>query len=204
MMAKTHMVGGLLGGLAWCAVSPPSNLPETTIMLTGTVFGSILPDIDHPQSKIAKTNIIVGTVSRIITTPEWGKHRRFWHSIWACLIFGAAFFFLTGVFSNLVVTLMGTIGYKIHFDITQYAMLIGISVAYGCLWHLILDACTIEGWNPLWKPKFRICLLPIHTSSPLELIFRIALTAFTLAFAVFLLKQGIFDGVVNLDGTILG
>ena len=197
MTGKTHMVGGLMAGLTWCAVSPPKDIPEASIMLFGSIAGSLLPDIDHPQSKIAKSNILVGTLSRIVSAPEWGHHRRFWHSIWAFIIFGICGFLLTTLFSQGVVFLLSQAGMKATFDVSQYAVLVGMSFLFGSISHGVMDSLTIQGNQWIYPFKLQLRLLPIQTGSPLETVFRIACTVVSAIAIAVLVKAGTFSGIIG-------
>ncbi len=72
MMGRTHMAFGFLAGVVFYGVFHANWL----IFIPLAVFGSLLPDIDHHNSKI---NRII-PVTQIV--PTLFKHRGFFHSIW--------------------------------------------------------------------------------------------------------------------------
>ena len=52
MLGKTHMIAGMtIAGLYACSADTTS-LPYITAAITAGPIGGLLPDIDHPNSKI--------------------------------------------------------------------------------------------------------------------------------------------------------
>ena len=59
MMAKSHVVVGLA---SWVAAAPLLHLPVTNPLYLGlAVAGSLLPDIDHPQSWVGRRSRPIST-----------------------------------------------------------------------------------------------------------------------------------------------
>lgn len=53
MLGKTHMIAGMtIAGLYICS-TPTTNLPTITMAVAAGATGGLLPDIDHPNSKIS-------------------------------------------------------------------------------------------------------------------------------------------------------
>ena len=73
MMAHTHMAFGLLFGLLSLSFVHPAN---KYVFLGIAVFSALLPDLDHPQSKLGRRVF----VSRIFNI--FFGHRGFFHAIW--------------------------------------------------------------------------------------------------------------------------
>ena len=73
MMAHTHMAFGLLFGLLSLYFVHPAN---KYIFIGIVIFSSLLPDLDHPQSKLGRKFVF----SRVFNV-LFG-HRGFFHAIW--------------------------------------------------------------------------------------------------------------------------
>lgn len=92
MLGRTHIAGGVLAyGLVATILTPLSN-SEIALGLTCTVLGSLIPDIDHAQSKISKSDILVGATSQAICS--FTKHRGITHTPIGCVGFGLIGYFL--------------------------------------------------------------------------------------------------------------
>lgn len=74
MQGETHAIIGMVAGLA---LVDPVTAP-LGILLGG--IGGLLPDIDHPNSKISRQFPLI----RLLTF--WIPHRTLTHSIWAALL----------------------------------------------------------------------------------------------------------------------
>ena len=74
MMFKTHLAFGFLVGLLLIQFFRPAN---QILFLTLVVIGSVLPDIDHPNSKIGSKVKIIGFLF---------EHRGFFHSVFALIL----------------------------------------------------------------------------------------------------------------------
>lgn len=62
MTYKTHIAGGLILTLGSAAVLnmidvKPNNIGEVGLLFGCALIGSLLPDIDHPNSKIKKRRL---------------------------------------------------------------------------------------------------------------------------------------------------
>ena len=71
MLGKTHLGGGIVTSLLLCG--------SDVVSVCWLIFGSILPDIDHPGSMIGKN---------VPVLPKLLKHRGFTHSLLFCLLMG--------------------------------------------------------------------------------------------------------------------
>lgn len=81
MLAKTHIAFGILFALPLYFGFGNGNL----VFLGSAIFGSLLPDIDHPMSFVSTLHPSIQFLSRHISE-ELG-HRTFFHSLFAAIIF---------------------------------------------------------------------------------------------------------------------
>jgi len=101
------------------------------IVLAGSILGSLLPDIDHPNSRIGRK---LPVVSRVVN--KVFGHRGFTHTLLAQLLLVLSLFMLSGVVPR------GITGYYLPFAF-------GLIVGYAS--HLLLDMLTVSG-IPLLYP----------------------------------------------------
>lgn len=73
MMAHTHMAFGFLFGLLSLSFVHPAN---KYMFLGIAIFSALLPDLDHPQSKLGR-KVFVSRIFNILF-----GHRGFFHAIW--------------------------------------------------------------------------------------------------------------------------
>ena len=99
MMFKTHLAFGFLVGLFSISHFHPSN---QILFLVLVVFASILPDIDHPKSKLGKYFKPIGFLF---------EHRGFFHSLFVLPVIALLLYLLT---KNFVYCLPILIGYSSH------------------------------------------------------------------------------------------
>ncbi len=83
MMFQTHLAFSFLIGLLFIKYFVPYN---QVLFMVLCLFGSLLPDIDHPQSKIGRRVKVIGMLF---------EHRGFFHSGFAVAGLIAAFLFLS-------------------------------------------------------------------------------------------------------------
>ena len=134
MTYKTHITGGLMLTLGGAAILnmidvKPNNLGEVGLLFGCAFIGSLLPDIDHPNSKINKYNPLSTIICMV------AQHRSITHSLlWM-----------------VVVSLVGLL-YK--FNVWA---IIGLNI--GILSHLILDMMNPTGvplFYP-YRKMYRVC-----------------------------------------------
>ncbi len=95
MLSKTHIAFGILAGVI---ALPLVNFPSIShyVVYFGLItFGVLLPDIDHPNSKL-NNNL---PIFKII--PLFFKHRGFFHSIFPPIILGLLIWKYVGFFISL-------------------------------------------------------------------------------------------------------
>ena len=188
MTGKTHMAGGALFGLMWIGVMHPDSYVKMGVMLGATTIGSLLPDIDHPRSRLSNTNLIFKAVSGVVSS--FTKHRNEIHTVFACILFGILGYVLSILCGNLIENLMLNMGVRCH--AASYALTIGLGFFIGSMCHLIWDTFNPEGIRWLYPSKKRISLGFITTGGVLETFFYIANCVLVCIVAFVLFKQGVF------------
>ena len=144
MMARSHVVVGLA---AWIAAAPVLHLsPVDPVYLGLAVAGSLLPDIDHPQSWVGRRSKPISNVIAAVL-----GHRGITHSAVAVVI---------------LIAVLAHAGNRRG----------GVSaLAIGYLSHLVADMLTPRGLRLAW-PLRRTWGLPVgRTGSPGEPIIVILL-----------------------------
>lgn len=144
MNYKTHRIGGLCSGYLTLNMiyTPDFSITKLTlcsVFLMGSYVGSIIPDIDHPNSYISKKMKLTSKI-----TTSLCDHRGFIHSPLAWLLFTILTLYLT-IFLNGIMRIL-------YFHLSM-----GLSIGY--LSHLILDSLTIGGipmLYPISKDKIHI------------------------------------------------
>jgi len=101
MLAKTHIAFGILFGILALSFYSPNNIWAYFVLV---VLGVLLPDIDHPNSKINNTVKVTKVV------PMLFRHRGFFHSIFPAF----AILILFKLFSTMDYGVALFIGYFAH------------------------------------------------------------------------------------------
>lgn len=90
MLGKTHRLGGIMiGSLTPIIIENTLNIPIdnlmifTSVTMIGGAVGSLLPDLDHPNSIISKK---LKPVSKVVR--EFAHHRGITHTLLGWIIFG--------------------------------------------------------------------------------------------------------------------
>lgn len=137
MNYQAHRIGGVCATTIVATLlyhNPPwqtATYVAMGISVVGGAVGGLLPDIDHPTSKIGrKVPLISGFINTLF------GHRGFTHTILATILFSYMLFLLAGVIPN------GFRGYYLP-------LALGLSVGYVS--HLLLDMLTVSG-IPLFYP----------------------------------------------------
>ncbi len=121
MMGYTHIPGGALAGLLLANVMKDVSLIDVGICVAGGTLGGLLPDIDHPNSKISKK---IPVISWIVT--KFCPHRGPTHTL---------------------VLWLFVLGIPMYY-FPMFA-LVFTSIYVGVISHLFLDACTPSGCKML-------------------------------------------------------
>lgn len=127
MTWSTHVIGGLQAGIIASCVIDAS--PENSAVIIGaSVLGSILPDIDHPDSKITRSDSLLSLVSHGVS--RFTKHRGFTHTIIGALVFALLFYglaiFRTGA--------EGVLSFFVAIILFSFLHLAGGDLAYIAGW----------------------------------------------------------------------
>lgn len=137
MMARSHMV---VGAAAWAVTAQIGGLPAAEIQgLAAAAFGSLLPDIDHPNSWAGRKMRPVSVPLSLIV-----GHRGVTHSLLA-------------VAAALAILVSMGFGW------------VAAPVVVGYLSHLGADALTPSGVPLLWPAKRRFTLNLCQTGSLTEI-----------------------------------
>jgi len=132
MIAKTHVLAGLLAGGILLTEASGFRVDNEALFLVSVAVGSLLPDIDHPQSVIARFIPIIGIpIGRLVS------HRGFFHS----------WFGMTVVFTLLGMALPG---FKDSYTLVNGVDVWGIAVLWhglllGYFLHIVCDMLTVSG-----------------------------------------------------------
>lgn len=67
MMAASHRLGGATAGMVAAGIlTEPENMAGKLVIVSASIFGSLIPDIDHPQSSISRKNRILSAAISIL------------------------------------------------------------------------------------------------------------------------------------------
>ena len=97
------------------------------------IFGSILPDMDHPKSFINR-HYLIG-IGKIVSL--FSEHRGFWHSLLGLLTISIISYALV---------LLTPLNHLINHNLVLF-------LVFGYFLHLLLDSFTPSGIKWLWKNK---------------------------------------------------
>ncbi|WP_297813410.1 metal-dependent hydrolase [uncultured Helicobacter sp.] len=159
MLGKTHISFGL--GLSACGIvgfnalsSTPLSGAGLSIFYGAVALGSLVPDIDEPNSLLGKKTLGISNLIKTIF-----GHRGFTHSLCFILLMGVLLFLLSTLDENFwkeiplvadVIKQFGSVESK-NINITIFS----IGLLLGCIFHLIGDMMTLSG-VPLFLP-FKRC-----------------------------------------------
>lgn len=155
MTAKTHLLGGIIAGELLATLIGAPTWPDAAVLISGAAAGSLIPDIDHLNSKISRSNVASRVTAIAVSTVT--HHRGFIHTpafvaLCALLLSSAAFLGL------------------------PHGWLLTLALAAGMVSHLILDSLNPGGIMWLWPvSRRRIHLVSIRTRSAGELLVTAAL-----------------------------
>jgi inner membrane protein len=137
MMARSHVIIGLA---AWIAAAPMLHLPSLDPTCLGlAVAGSLLPDVDHPQSWVGRRTRPVSTALAAAL-----GHRGITHS--AIAVVGLTMLLLHAGYQRAFVS----------------------ALAVGYLSHLAADMLTPRGLRLTWPLRTTWALPLCRTDSPME------------------------------------
>lgn len=193
MNYKSHRIAGLCSGLVVGSLITKGATDNVTLEIMGlitsaSIIGSLLPDIDHPESKISKNAQILSKGINMVA-----GHRGVFHSPLLYIIVFSFLYILIGKIpvsdnANFITKIMliiicsfygilkekpilllySVFGISLFFipnsDINVYLLLLNtlIGLFTGVASHLLLDMMTVSGIPFLWpisKHKFRLLKL---------------------------------------------
>ncbi len=169
MMFKNHMTMGAASGayvaMAGYATNAIDPYQGAILFLSG-IFGSLLPDIDHPQSKAGKLFLPIS----FIISKVFG-HRTVTHSIIGIMILATGFYFLDAKYIATNMPWAFVSGYSVS--------LITIGIAVGYASHILGDMLTESGVPLFWPApaRIKIPLFAIKTGGFMETIYAMAFVA---------------------------
>lgn len=177
MTAPNHITGGLVFTGIFCSLFN-LNIFGNPIFLTLTIFGSIVPDIDHTKSFIGK---LFYPLAKYISK-HFG-HRTITHSIWFLIFIVIIFFSIDKLFFS-------------NYDLT-------LIIFFSVFSHLLFDMMTMQG-IPLFYPFYKNpCVLPanpelrIRTGNIKQEGIILVIFAFLTIFLQDLFSQGFWSNLNN-------
>lgn len=149
MNYKAHSVGGVCSGLAFSIATMPqeNQFLYVSAITASSLLGSLLPDIDEPNSFIGKKVWLLSKLIKFTT-----GHRGVFHTLAIVLIF-PLIYFLTK--DNEIFLKLSWFPYK--------NFIIGLIIGY--LSHLLMDSMTEMGVPLLWPlTKEKISIMKLRTN----------------------------------------
>ena len=167
MLGKTHLLIG--------ASYAVTQLPNVTaghvspvnygLLIAGCLLGSLLPDIDHPQSIITSAVPFIGVpISRLVS------HRGVCHSLLACVL-------IYGLSPLLTTPIITSIASGLHVPIVD-PQFFTIGLLFGYLLHIIGDILTLQGVRFFYPARWVVRVPVFTTGGLLEFALRICLIIF--------------------------
>lgn len=133
MMGKTHIIIGLSYGIPLLPIVNEQITPtDWGLLMVGLTLGSLLPDIDHPQSVIARKAPLVGWIASKLT-----GHRSFFHSI----VGVAVWLVVLGILTTTLSGTLNVLGWNVEKPLISCAA--GLMIGY--VLHIIADMFTLSG-----------------------------------------------------------
>mgnify|MGYP002713245383 CR=1 FL=1 len=158
-MSKTHVVIGVAygAGLIPAVQRGDYSIEQFGLVLLGLAIGSLLPDLDHPQSTISRSIPIVGGLISSLT-----RHRGILHSILGVILF----YLVTAILMIPIVAMTHNI------QLSRYA---AAGLLLGYVLHIVADMLTKGGVRLFYPLKWNIGIGIFKTGGLLEFGFRVAL-----------------------------
>lgn len=132
MTGKTHLVGGIIAGEIVVLCTHTTDIPAIVNIMTVAAISALVPDIDHPYSRISKKGWLTKQVSKATTSVL--KHRGFTHTAFFAVICA----FITGFVASLLPVL--------RYD----PLTVSAATLCGIFSHLVLDSFNPTGIMWLW------------------------------------------------------
>ncbi len=173
MTGRTHLSAGLLVGAVLAVPSQDLNIASAAFTIVAASIGSLMPDIDHPQSMISTSNKTTRIASASLSAVT--KHRGFTHTlVFLAIIVGLCNYICTRYFP-------------------QYSNL-PAAVCAGMLSHLLLDTFNEKGIMWLWPlSKYPFHVACVRTGSQAEQVLRFPLNVAATCCVAYILYQYILQ-----------
>ncbi len=138
MTDKTHQLIGLTAASASVLLLHPDSIitwPLVIGVVTGSILGSVAPDIDQPTAHIWAEIPLFGRLFGKVASLALGGHRNLSHSLLGVVLFSGLAWWLTRPIP---------VGAWIDAPIALQSFVIGFTA------HLVADAVTVMGVPLLW------------------------------------------------------
>lgn len=195
MTGKTHVTAGIAVGLTLAAGNP---IEKQAILILAAVVGALIPDMDHPRSKINQRILLFkNKLFKMITYSLMGGGLIYLDTILndpgsrilrmlglALILVGLSrhrgfTHSLLGLVLFSVIVYIGTLNYNL------YVVFVGFVIGYVS--HLVLDLVTVQGIELLYPYKKNIKIpLGIKTNGKVE---NLILSATSIYSALVLLQR---------------
>ena len=152
MMGKSHIATGVCVGLLGLSFDASLQLQPTGqgMFLIAVAIGSLLPDIDHPQSIISRKIPLGSIVGRLV------QHRGPFHSILGIvLLFGVLWIGRVAIASSLSIS-------------DDVVVLCWLGLLVGYVNHIVGDMLTVSGVKLFYPMKKSIGVPLIRTNTASE------------------------------------
>lgn len=149
MNYKAHSVGGICTGLAFSIATMPqeNQFLYTAVITTSALVGSLLPDIDEPNSFVGKKVWLLSKLIKFTT-----GHRGIFHTLIITLIFPLIYF----------LTKDNEIFLKYNW-FPYFNVMLGLVIGY--LSHLLMDSMTGMGVPLFWPiTKQKVSIMKLRTN----------------------------------------
>ena len=150
MRYKEHRISGALMGLLifiimWPILNIVAGMEENaaiTAVITsiGSIIGSQLPDIDHPNSHISRKSSITRCLS-ILLNRVFG-HRGFTHKIYFMIPITLILIFIYIIFISLLSMFMNEVIIPTVINIIYFMFIVGVNI--GIFSHLLSDKISLK------------------------------------------------------------
>lgn len=150
MNYKTHVIGGITAGLILSNTIANITIETKTILLAYSVVGSLIPDLDHPNSFLGKKLKVVSK-----PTNTFLGHRSILH---APLVYLLLFFFLknyipsilllglfVGIFSHIFLDMLNKSGIPIFYPLNKKRINI-LNIKTNSISEIFVDFAIIAGY----------------------------------------------------------
>ena len=161
MMGKAHIA---FGSGAWLAACSLIGHQPGALEMAAVVLGSLMPDADHPKSKIGR---FLPGVSHFFYYVA-GGHRGITHSALLCIPMLMVAYSFWGIHLGVSQGLFSwhSSASDPYSTFEGYAAVVILAFTFGYLSHLVGDVITKQGLRFFWPLPFLIRVTPFRADSP--------------------------------------